>query len=128
MFASSMVAMWKLLLVILANFMPRATVGARPCLSSTAMAFDYGYCSSWRVAVEANNARAWRTVPAQCILYVENYMLGGQYNRDLKMAVDQILIYLDGIVAADDGMDAWVLDIDDTCLSNLPYYRGKRFG
>lgn len=80
------------------------------------------------MAVEANNVRPWRTVPAQCIRYVEDYMIGGQYCRDLDTVVEQILIYLNGIVAAADGMDAWILDVDDTCLSNLQYYRDKHFG
>ncbi|KAF3331865.1 acid phosphatase 1 [Carex littledalei] len=42
--------------------------------------------------------------------------------------MEMISMYLDGMDAGDDGMDAWVLDIDDTCLSNLLYYRGKQFG
>ncbi|XP_042518676.1 acid phosphatase 1-like [Macadamia integrifolia] len=87
------------------------------------------YCLSWRVAVEANNVLPWPTVPPQCMSYVENYMLGGQYERDLDVIMEQISTYLDGIVLSHDGMDAWILDIDDTCLSNLPYYRdNKRFG
>ncbi|KAJ6407643.1 hypothetical protein OIU84_011015 [Salix udensis] len=88
------------------------------------------YFLSWRLAVEANNARGWRTVPSQCLSYVEAYMLGGQYDRDLDLIVDQILSYINEIVpSSDDGaMDAWILDVDDTCISNLVYYRGKRFG
>ncbi|XP_043702321.1 acid phosphatase 1-like [Telopea speciosissima] len=87
------------------------------------------YCFSWRVAVEANNVLGWRTLPPQCMSYVENYMLGGQYERDLDLIMEQISTYLDGIVLSDDGMDAWILDIDDTCLSNLIYYKdNKRFG
>ncbi|KAG6533699.1 acid phosphatase 1-like [Zingiber officinale] len=92
------------------------------------MAFDMSYCLSWRVAVEANNARAWRTVPAQCVPYVEDYMLGGQYCRDLDTVVDQIGVYINGITAASDGMDAWILDVDDTCLSNTLYYKDRHFG
>ncbi|KAJ6381571.1 hypothetical protein OIU77_030284 [Salix suchowensis] len=87
------------------------------------------YFLSWRLAVEANNARGWRTVPSQCSSYVEAYMLGGQYDRDLDLIVDQILSYINEIVPSDDGaMDAWILDVDDTCISNLFYYRGKRYG
>jgi hypothetical protein len=29
---------------------------------------------------------------------------------------------------ADGLIDAWVLDVDDTCLSNQPYYQVKQFG
>ena len=79
--------------------------------------------------MEANNVREWRTVPSQCLSYVEAYMLGGQYDRDLDLIVDQILSYINEIVPSDDGaMDAWILDVDDTCISNLFYYRGKRYG
>lgn len=87
-----------------------------------------GYCLSWRLAVEANNIRAWRTVPTQCSHHVETYMTGGQYRRDLGLIVDNICTYIDTISLSDDGFDAWILDVDDTCLSNLFYYRGKRYG
>ncbi|PSS32771.1 Acid phosphatase [Actinidia chinensis var. chinensis] len=86
------------------------------------------YCLSWRLAVEANNIYAWRTVPIQCLKYVENYMTGGQYERDLNFIMEHITSYIDTIEVSDDGLDAWILDVDDTCISNLLYYRGKRFG
>ncbi|RWW03204.1 hypothetical protein GW17_00033655 [Ensete ventricosum] len=119
-----MVALRETLLLLLPNLFWGA-IAARPC---SGVPSDMSYCLSWRVAVEANNAQAWRTVPAQCTRYVEDYMLGGQYNRDLDTAIDQIFIYLNGTLAADDGMDAWILDVDDTCLSNLLYYKDKHFG
>lgn len=87
-----------------------------------------GYCLSWRLAVEANNIRAWRTVPAQCSGHVEAYMNGGQYQRDLSVIVDSICGYIESISVSHDGFDAWILDVDDTCISNLLYYRGKRYG
>ncbi|KAL8516996.1 hypothetical protein ACS0TY_015290 [Phlomoides rotata] len=87
-----------------------------------------GYCLSWRLAVEANNIRAWRTVPPQCSRHVEAYMIGGQYRRDLGLIVDNICTYIDTISLSGDGFDAWILDVDDTCISNLFYYRGKRYG
>lgn len=86
------------------------------------------YCLSWRTAVEAGNVRSWRTVPTQCLRHVESYMIGGQYNHDLSLIMDTIFGYLDEIVLSDDGMDAWILDVDDTCISNVFYYRAKRFG
>ncbi|KAG6501970.1 acid phosphatase 1-like isoform X2 [Zingiber officinale] len=88
---------------------------------------DACFCLSWRMAVEANNAQGWRTVPPQCVGHVERYMLGGQYGSDVAAVADQIAIYLGGSAAAD-GKDAWILDVDDTCLSNLPYYKEKHFG
>ncbi|XP_051230685.1 acid phosphatase 1 [Lolium perenne] len=89
---------------------------------------DDGGCLSWRVMVEANNARGWRTVPAPCVGYVRSYMTRGQYGRDLDSVMEQVSAYVDQIAAADDGLDAWIFDIDDTCLSNLLYYQAKRFG
>ncbi|KAI6698713.1 hypothetical protein NL676_018832 [Syzygium grande] len=121
-----------LVLVVLAIF-PRATFSKLSChlrASDAPLAAEggNGYCLSWRLAVEANNLRAWRTVPPQCQRHVESYMTGGQYDRDLNLIVDQVMAYADGIDVSDDGMDAWILDVDDTCISNMLYYKGKRYG
>ncbi|XP_048141936.1 acid phosphatase 1-like isoform X2 [Rhodamnia argentea] len=122
-----------LVLVVLAIF-PKAIFGKLNCSSKAGDApvavaeGSNGYCLSWRLAVEANNIRAWRTVPPQCQRHVESYMTGGQYDRDLNLIADQVMAYADGIAVSDDGMDAWVLDIDDTCISNMFYYKGKRYG
>lgn len=86
------------------------------------------YCLSWRLATETNNLHGWRTVPIQCLRHVEAYMIRGQYDSDVKLIVDEIRNYIDQLVLSDDGMDAWILDVDETCLSNLYYYEGKRFG
>lgn len=86
------------------------------------------YCLSWRLAIETNNVRMWRNVPLQCMRYVEVYMLAGQYDRDVQLTVEQINVYLNEIILPGDGMDAWILDVDDTCFSNLFYYRLKRYG
>ncbi|KAF5750719.1 acid phosphatase 1-like [Tripterygium wilfordii] len=86
------------------------------------------YCLSWRLAVEANNMRPWRTVPRQCLHHLETYMICGQYARDVDLIVEQILTYINELVLTGDGKDAWILDVDDTCISNVFYYRGKRFG
>ncbi|OIS96448.1 PREDICTED: acid phosphatase 1 isoform X2 [Nicotiana attenuata] len=87
------------------------------------------YCLSWRLGVETNNIRAWRTVPTHCLRYVENYMMRGQYERDVELIIDHVMDYVnDDVVLSNDGLDAWILDVDDTCLSNLFYYQGKRFG
>lgn len=89
---------------------------------------DRAYCLSWRLGVETNNVRAWRTVPSECKEYIENYMTRGQYYHDLNFITNQISSYADEIALSNDGMDAWILDIDDTCISNIIYYRGKRYG
>ncbi|KAG0546343.1 hypothetical protein BDA96_02G439400 [Sorghum bicolor] len=91
---------------------------------------DDPYCLTWRVMVEANNAKGWRTVPAQCVGYVRGYMAWGQYHRDVAAVAEQAAAYATQVAppAGGDGLDAWVLDVDDTCLSNQPYYQVKQFG
>jgi len=122
--------LWELLVLILAYLLSQATAMKMPGFySNYPMApFDASYCLSWRVGVEANNVRYFHTVPAQCIGYIENYMLGGQYKSDVDVVVEQIFAYLGEIELSGDGKDAWVLDVDDTCISNLMYYAGKHYG
>ncbi|XVF84141.1 hypothetical protein PTKIN_Ptkin17bG0001800 [Pterospermum kingtungense] len=91
-------------------------------------AADQNECLSWRLAVEANNLGGWRTVPLPCHRYIETYMIGGQYEQDVKYVVEQIKSYVAGVVVGGDGMDAWILDVDDTCLSNIVYYKEKKYG
>jgi acid phosphatase len=87
------------------------------------------YFLSWRLGVEANNVRGWRTVPIACLEYIERYMMEGQYQHDLELIVDHISTYIDrDIPVREDGMDAFILDVDDTCLSNISYYKAHRFG
>ncbi|KAF0913684.1 hypothetical protein E2562_023779 [Oryza meyeriana var. granulata] len=128
---TTVVALWRLALFLLPHFVVAldsvdGAVAAKPCRSASVDA-DAG-CLSWRVMVEANNARGWRTVPAPCVAYVRSYMTRGQYGRDLTSVMDQVSAYVDTVEADDDGLDAWILDIDDTCLSNLLYYEAKQFG
>ncbi|CAL4914243.1 unnamed protein product [Urochloa decumbens] len=120
-------AAWRQLALI-ALLLPRLSA-ARQCFWPGQAPEDAG-CLSWRVMVEANNARGWRTVPAPCVGYVKGYMTRGQYLRDLAGVMEQASDYADQVAAGadDDGLDAWVFDIDDTCLSNLPYYETKQFG
>ncbi|KAI4353579.1 hypothetical protein L6164_002518 [Bauhinia variegata] len=96
--------------------------------SSTSTVNNDSFCLSWRLAVEANNVRAWRTVPTQCLRHVEIYMIDGQYDRDMELIMEQISSYVDGLPLLGDAMDAWVLDVDDTCISNIYYYKGKKYG
>ncbi|XP_028791897.1 acid phosphatase 1-like [Neltuma alba] len=86
------------------------------------------FCLSWRLGVEANNVVAWGTVPRECQKEVESYMIDGQYDEDLDLVMQQISTFLNSIPLSSDSLDAWVLDIDETCLSNLYYYKTKRFG
>lgn len=85
-------------------------------------------CLSWRLAVEANDVGAWPTVPPQCMFHVQAYLNDGQYDQDVRTITQHIIDYVHSIVPSGDGKDAWILDVDDTCISNLDYYKRKRYG
>ncbi|KAI3908751.1 hypothetical protein MKW98_029301 [Papaver atlanticum] len=85
-------------------------------------------CDSWRLAVETNNLRNWKTVPAECENYVGHYMLGPYYRQDSKYVTTEAAKYAESIKLAGDGKDTWVFDIDETTLSNVPYYATHGFG
>uniref|UniRef100_A0ACD5U739 Uncharacterized protein n=1 Tax=Avena sativa TaxID=4498 RepID=A0ACD5U739_AVESA len=85
-------------------------------------------CDSWVLGVEAHNVRDWKTVPAKCEGYVGHYMLGNHYRRDSKVVIDEALAYIDTLKLSGNGKDIWVFDIDETMLSNLPYYAKNGFG
>ncbi|KAK4427274.1 Acid phosphatase 1 [Sesamum alatum] len=79
-------------------------------------------CLSWRLAVETNNLQSWKAVPESCENYVGNYMLGKQYRHDCDVVADAAIEYAKSLKLGGDGKDVWVFDIDETTLSNLPYY------
>lgn len=81
-----------------------------------------GRCLSWRVAVEANNIRNWTQVPSYCNDYIGHYMRGSQYKQDRDIVCDEALKYAKSLNLTGDGKDVWVFDIDETTLSNLPYF------
>ncbi|KAG7997671.1 hypothetical protein I3843_01G221900 [Carya illinoinensis] len=85
-------------------------------------------CLSWRVAVEAHNIIGWSTVPKECEGYVGHYMLGHQYRKDSKVVANEALLYAQSLNLTGDGKDVWIFDIDETTLSNLPYYAEHGFG
>nr|BAJ89326.1 predicted protein [Hordeum vulgare subsp. vulgare]BAJ94050.1 predicted protein [Hordeum vulgare subsp. vulgare] len=85
-------------------------------------------CDSWRLGVEAHNVRDWKTVPASCEDYVGHYMVGDHYRRDSKVVIDQAIAYVDSLKLAGNGKEVWVFDVDETTLSNLPYYAKHGFG
>ncbi|MED6185225.1 hypothetical protein PIB30_054989 [Stylosanthes scabra] len=85
-------------------------------------------CSSWRLGVEAHNIIDWKTVPQECEDYVGNYLLGKQYREDSKAVTEEAYKYAKSLNLVGDGKDIWVFDIDETSLSNLPYYADHGFG
>ncbi|KAJ8766704.1 hypothetical protein K2173_005315 [Erythroxylum novogranatense] len=86
------------------------------------------FCGSWRLSVETNNAGNWMSVPSRCWSYVEEYMNGGKYFSDSEIAASDSLAFAQSIEIGDNGKDAWIFDIDETLVSNLPYYQLHGYG
>ncbi|XP_039143834.1 acid phosphatase 1-like isoform X2 [Dioscorea cayenensis subsp. rotundata] len=85
-------------------------------------------CESWLLGVETNNVRGWKTVPRGCESFVGQYMIGKRYGEDLAMVVGEAEKYARGLKLGGDGKEVWVFDVDDTALSNLPFYAHRGFG
>ncbi|KAL6335770.1 hypothetical protein AAG906_039533 [Vitis piasezkii] len=85
-------------------------------------------CLSWRFGVETNNIIGWYGVPQTCKSYVGHYMLGTQYRDDSRLVVYEAIAYAESLKLVGDGKDVWVFDIDETTLSNLPYYVDNGLG
>ncbi|XP_019194181.1 PREDICTED: acid phosphatase 1-like [Ipomoea nil] len=88
----------------------------------------YLNCLSWRLGVEANNIRDWARVPRLCEGYIGHYMLGRQYRDDCTAVAASAIRYATAVELVHDGKDVWVFDIDETALSNLPYYARVEVG
>ncbi|KAL9399360.1 hypothetical protein Peur_008321 [Populus x canadensis] len=86
------------------------------------------YCNSWRFSVETNDVGYWDHVPSRCVSYVQDYMTGDGYRSDSEVAASYALGFAKTVEIAGDGKDAWVFDVDETLLSNLPYYAVHGFG
>ncbi|XP_038698217.1 acid phosphatase 1 [Tripterygium wilfordii] len=86
------------------------------------------YCDSWRVSVETNNAGSWSVIPSGCVNFVKEYMKGSHYLSDSKVVACESLAFAKSLNITGDGKDAWVFDVDETLLSNLPYYEDHGFG
>ncbi|KAK4280960.1 hypothetical protein QN277_012511 [Acacia crassicarpa] len=89
---------------------------------------DRVYCDSWRLSVETNNAGIWERIPARCERFVEDYMDGERYLSDSDVIAGFSSAFANNVKLGADGRDAWVFDIDETLLSNLPYYESHGFG
>ncbi|KAI4323722.1 hypothetical protein L6164_023306 [Bauhinia variegata] len=85
-------------------------------------------CSSWRFAAETNNLSPWKTIPEECASYVKEYLIGRGYIFDLETVSNEAGAYAKSVELNGDGKDAWVFDIDETLLSNLPYYAEHGYG
>ncbi|KAM0915100.1 hypothetical protein ACQ4PT_011119 [Festuca glaucescens] len=82
-------------------------------------------CASWRLAGEANNLAPWRAVPEECAAHVRRYLTGPAYRSDLELVAREASAYARAAATAD---AAWVFDVDETLLSNLPYYAQHGYG
>ncbi|KAM7519487.1 hypothetical protein LguiB_018449 [Lonicera macranthoides] len=87
---------------------------------------DVLYCDSWRFAVETNDAGSWTQIPARCEGFVKDYMTGDKYSSDSEVVAESSLKFAKSVEVT--GKDAWFFDIDETLLSNLPYYAVHGFG
>lgn len=85
-------------------------------------------CSSFFFNSQVNNAQGWKVIPEECEEVVAQYMNNGQYALDMEGVATAALEYLRGIVPREDGKDVVIFDIDETALSNLPYYHRHRYG
>ncbi|CAH8385971.1 unnamed protein product [Eruca vesicaria subsp. sativa] len=86
------------------------------------------YCTSWRFTAETNNLAPWSTIPAECADYVKEYVMSRGYVTDLERVSEEASIFANSVEFSGDGKDIWVFDIDETLLSNLPYYIDHGFG
>ena len=86
------------------------------------------YCSSWHLSVETNNAGSWAKIPSRCESFVQDYMTSQRYMSDSEVVANYSLGYASSVEIASDGKDAWIFDVDETLLSNLPYYQAHGFG
>ncbi|XP_064960687.1 acid phosphatase 1-like isoform X2 [Musa acuminata AAA Group] len=87
------------------------------------------YCESWRMNVELNNIRGFEVVPDECVDYVGRYMTSTQYEVDVQLAAEEVILFLaHTFQLGGDGKDAWVFDVNDVLLSTVPYYQQRQFG
>ena len=63
----------------------------------------------------------WKAVPPECVPHVWDYVNGAAYRSDLELVARESAAYARAALPLDDdGRDAWVLDVDETLLSNTP--------
>ncbi|XP_021723505.1 acid phosphatase 1-like [Chenopodium quinoa] len=89
---------------------------------------DQLFCESWRFSVETNDAGIWYIIPTRCFDFVKNYFTGDRYFSDSDVVAGAELEFAKSINVSGDGKDAWVFDVDETLLFNLPYYELHGYG
>lgn len=86
------------------------------------------YCEAWRFTVETNDVEIWSRIPSRCTDFVKDYITGDLYRAESEAVADISLAYAKEVKLSGDGKDAWVFDVDETLLSNVPYYQLHGFG
>ncbi|KAL0359051.1 UNVERIFIED_CONTAM: Acid phosphatase 1 [Sesamum angustifolium] len=67
-------------------------------------------------------------IPEECADYVKEYMIGKGYELDLQRVSNEAKAFARSVYLSGDGNSAWIFDVDETLLSNLPYYAQHGFG
>ncbi|KAL0333829.1 UNVERIFIED_CONTAM: Acid phosphatase 1 [Sesamum angustifolium] len=57
-----------------------------------------------------------------------DYITGERYRSESEAVTDNALEHAKAVGVSGNGKDAWIFDIDETLLSNLPYYAAHGFG
>lgn len=78
--------------------------------------------------METNNAGKWSTIPNRCVSYVAAYMEGERYRSDSDVAAGDSLVFAKNLSLTGNGKDVWIFDVDETLLSNEPYYAANGWG
>ncbi|XP_051152328.1 acid phosphatase 1-like [Andrographis paniculata] len=86
------------------------------------------YCESWWFTVETNDAGSWTQVPERCVDFVKEYVTGPRYLSDSDAVAENAVAYAREVEVSGREKDAWVFDVDETLLSNVPYYAAHGYG
>ena len=97
-------------------------------LEKQQLAINYHNCRSWHLGVETSNIINFQTVPANCIDYVEDYLTSDQYRADSKTVCKEAYFYAKGLALKNDTVNVWIFDLDETLLSNVPFYAQYGYG
>ncbi|CAH8355753.1 unnamed protein product [Eruca vesicaria subsp. sativa] len=93
------------------------------------LSINYPNCRSWHLGVETSNIINFKTVPANCKDYVEDYLITSQqYRYDSKTVCKEAYFYAKGLALRNDTYNVWIFDLDDTLLSNVPFYAKHGYG
>ncbi|CAM0910303.1 unnamed protein product [Alopecurus aequalis] len=108
----------------------RAVTDVPAAASSGVADADALFCDSWMLSVETGNAGPWGAVPARCGPFVRAYMEGERYASDSAVAAAESLAFAaQAFASGEEGAKpAWVFDVDETLLSNAPYYAISGWG